>query len=66
LSPEPIFNALEQDRYGNTEPRYFQTMAPLLYRHRGTLLGYGFKLLPKDAAANLKNETSLQWIWDQQ
>ncbi len=60
-----FFNALERDRYGNTEPRYVQMMAPLLYRHQGTLLGYGLKLLPREVATDLQDEPSLQWIRDQ-
>ena len=60
-----LFNALERDRYGNTEPRYIRTMLPVLYRHRGTLRGYGLKVLPREAAVDLKDEPSLQWLWNE-
>ena len=59
-----LFNALETDPYGNTEPRYTQTMLPLLYRHRGKLHGYGLKLLPREATANLKDKPCVCWLWE--
>ena len=59
-----LFNGLERDAYGNTEPRYAQTMSRILYRHQGTLHGYGFKILPREVAANLKDERGTKWAWD--
>jgi hypothetical protein len=59
-----FFNALERDPYGNTEPRYAQTMSPILYRHAGASHGYGFKILPKEATVDLKGEVCLQWAWE--
>jgi len=57
------FNALERDRYGNTEPRYFETVAPVVYRHKGSLSGYGLKIAPREAIVNLADEECLKW-WD--
>lgn len=57
-----FFNALERDRYGNTEPRYIQTLLPILYRHVGHLTGYGLKMVPKDAILSLRAEPSLEWL----
>jgi hypothetical protein len=59
-----FFNALERDRFGNTEPRYLQTLSPLLYRHEQNVHGYGFKIMPTQALACLKSETSLGWLPD--
>ncbi len=58
-----FFNGLERDPYGNTEPRYIQTLKPILYKHKGSSWGYGIKVLPKEAIKNLKEEISLEWIW---
>lgn len=56
-----FFNALERDRFGNTEPRYVQTLSPILYRHEGELTGYGMKVVPRDAVAALRAEPALAW-----
>jgi hypothetical protein len=57
-----FFNALERDRFGNTEPRYLQTLSPLLYRHEQNVHGYGFKIMPTQAAAALLSERHLAWL----
>jgi hypothetical protein len=57
-----FFNALERDRFGNTEARYVETMSPVLYRHNGSVSGYGCKVVPRDALAKLAGEASLNWL----
>jgi hypothetical protein len=57
-----FFNALEADNFGNTEPRYVQTMAPVLYRRTGTLHGYGLKIVPKEAISTLKACANVDWL----
>jgi hypothetical protein len=57
-----FLNALERDRFGNTEPRYLQTLSPLLYRHEESLHGYGFKILPTRTIADAAAEPSLSWL----
>lgn len=57
-----FFNALERDRFGNTEPRYLQTISPVLYRHQGSLHGYGFKIVPKEALPALITKENLKWL----
>jgi len=57
-----FFNALERDRFGNTEPRYLQIMVPVLYRHEGTLHGYGIKIVPREAIPMLTTKKSLEWL----
>lgn len=42
-----VANAIEPDRYGNIEPRYFRSMSRIHYRHSGRLLNYGVKIVPK-------------------
>ena len=56
------FNALERDKFGNTEPRYLQIMGPVLYRHEQTITGYGFKIVPKEAQSILIKKESLKWL----
>ncbi len=57
-----FFNALERDKFGNTEPRYIQTMTSVLYRENKTLQGYGLKIVPKEALSKLESEEPLKWL----
>jgi hypothetical protein len=57
-----FFNALEADSFGNTEPRYVQTMAPVVYRHEGILHGYGLKIVPREAVFALEGDDNTAWI----
>jgi len=57
-----FFNALERNNYGNTEPRYFQILSPILYRHLKTINGYGFKIMPREAFANVVKQEYLKWL----
>jgi hypothetical protein len=61
-----FFNAIERDKFGNTEPRYLRTLIPVLYRHDNRCLGYGFKIVPGEAAANLMKEENLKWLFELQ
>ncbi len=57
-----FFNALERDRFGNTEPRYLQILSPLLYRYEQNVHGYGFKILPTRAAVEDGPQQCLSWL----
>jgi hypothetical protein len=57
-----FFNALERDKFGNTEPRYIQTMTSVLYRENKNLQGYGLKIVPKEALSKLDCVESLKWL----
>ncbi len=57
-----FFNALERDRFGNTEPRYLYTLSPLLYRREQNVHGYGLKIMPTQARAQLRSQDSLRWL----
>jgi len=57
-----FFNALEPDKFGNTEPRYLQIMAAVLYRHEGTLQGYGLKIVPREALPIVITRGNLKWL----
>ena len=59
-----FFNALERDRFGNTEYRYAQVLSPILYRHEGTLHGYGFKVIPGTVSTVLPQQEGLNWLVD--
>jgi len=61
-----VFNAVERDKFGNTEPRYLRTILPILYRHDSRCQGYGFKIVPGEAAANLRDEENLKWLLELQ
>ncbi|MEU5486963.1 DUF3800 domain-containing protein [Streptomyces sp. NPDC020196] len=51
LAASATFGAFKLDRFGNTEPRYLQDLAPRLYR-RGVspVTSYGMKMHPWDAS----------------
>lgn len=57
-----FFNALEQDKFGNTESRYMKTLEPVLYRHERTINGYGIKIVPREAMPILMTKDSLKWL----
>ncbi len=50
------WNSLEEDKYGNREPRYARILCPLLYRHSGSSEGYGLKLIPKEGVTFVESE----------
>jgi hypothetical protein len=53
--------AIEPDRFGNTERRYIETLAPRLYRYAGSkLTSYGMKLHPTSEV----NSPAYAWIND--
>jgi len=43
-----IHFGVKVNRYGETEPAYLPHLRNSLYRHKGTLLGYGIKVWPED------------------
>ncbi|MCX7048291.1 MAG: DUF3800 domain-containing protein [Candidatus Sumerlaeota bacterium] len=43
-----LFYAVNRNRYGEVEDRYARILAPMLYRHKGHVLGYGLKFWPED------------------
>jgi hypothetical protein len=43
-----IFFALNLNPYGEAESRYLQLLAPTIYRHKKTAMGYGLKFWPGD------------------
>lgn len=57
------FNALEQDRFGNTESRYIDILNPILYRNNGLVVGYGLKTVPREVRVNLAAQNNLGWLW---
>jgi hypothetical protein len=57
-----IFNALERDRFGNTEARYLKILSPILYGHDGRHLGYGLKIVPRETFGNWPVHKDLEWL----
>jgi len=59
-----FFNAMERDRFGNTEPRYVQTLLPIVYcdHDRGGCLGYGLKVFPPEVVPNLVCQETMKWL----
>ncbi len=58
------FNALERDPYENTEPRYFQTLNPIMYKSRGKMWGHGLKIVPREAMADIRDQPCCDWLRD--
>jgi hypothetical protein len=59
-----LFNALERDRFGNTEPRYLKTISGALYRHEQKVCGYGLKVVPGRVSQIIGRHRSLVWLAD--
>lgn len=57
-----FFNAIEHDKFGNTEPRYIQILKPIIYRNERIINGYGFKIVPREAMPVLIEKDSLKWL----
>jgi len=57
-----VFNALERDKYGNTEPRYVQELSPIIYRYRQKINGYGIKIVPGEAEGYVEKQGELEWL----
>jgi len=51
-----VGNSLEEDKYGNREPRYAKVLSPLVYRHGGVSDSYGLKTIPKEGVAFVERE----------
>lgn len=47
IAASAIFQAFEPDKFGNTETRYLEELAPALYRREGgSITSYGLKIHP--------------------
>lgn len=57
-----LFNALERDRFGNTESRYLTTLFPILYGYNGIHIGYGLKVVPREASGKWPPNRDLEWL----
>lgn len=57
-----IFNALERNRFGNTECRYLKILHPILYGYNGVHIGYGLKVVPREASAKWPPDKDLEWL----
>lgn len=51
-----VWNSLEEDKYGNREPRYAKVLSPLVYRHGGVSDSYGLKIIPKEGVVFVESE----------
>lgn len=56
------FNALERDRFGNTEPRYLRILGQILYRFNSEYIGYGLKVVPHEACAEAVGIDGMEWL----
>ena len=56
------FNALESNRFGYTEPRYAEMLRKVAYTHKGSALGYGLKLWPRESMDLIESDEKLAWI----
>lgn len=54
-----ITAGVEQDFYGNCEPRYAQTLKPILYHRRENYLSYGLKFYPGPERLRLNNQQQM-------
>lgn len=57
-----VFNALEMNRFGYTEPRYAVMLKPIVYHHSGRYLGYGLKFWPRETEELITEHKELDWV----
>lgn len=57
-----MFNALERNRFGYTEPRYAIILKPIVYHHSGRYVGYGLKFWPRETEELIRNNEELEWV----
>lgn len=57
-----VFNALERNRFGYTEPRYAIMLKPIVYHHSGRYLGYGLKFWPRETEELIRKSPELEWV----
>ena len=55
---------VEPDRYGNCEPRYAETLKPIVYHRKANYLSYGVKVVPQYTACCLdQQQLKMIEIW---
>ena len=55
------FYGVQESQYGFVEPRYAQSLKPVVYRGKSGWLGYGLKFWPRDVSVLLEEER-YRWI----
>jgi hypothetical protein len=55
--------AVEYNRYGHCEDRYAQILKPIVYKRKGSSIGYGLKFVPRleDCALSPQQEHLIDW-----
>lgn len=59
-----VFNALERNRFGFVETRYLDIFKRVIYMKDGRVLGYGFKIWPREAIEGFKETEAYAVIGD--
>jgi hypothetical protein len=60
-----LLNGLQAHRrLGTVQPAYANILRPIFYRHAGRTLGYGFKLVPREAVEATRKDPLLEWVRD--
>ena len=58
-----VARAFEMSAYGHTEPRYIETLKPVLYKGYGTYFRYGIKIFPS-LSLELRSQERFRWAKD--
>jgi hypothetical protein len=45
-----------------TESRYLKTLSPILYGYNGIHMGYGLKVVPREASGKWPPNRDLEWL----
>jgi hypothetical protein len=60
-----LLNGLQaHQKLGTIQPAYANILCPIFYRHGGRTLGYGFKLVPREAIDAVRKDPLLEWVRD--
>lgn len=60
-----FYMAVNQNLYGDVEPKYGKLLLPTAYRHKNTLLGYGVKFWPEDFQKIESANPHISWFAEQ-
>ncbi len=57
-----FYNGLEMTKTKKQKSEYAQGLKPVIYKHKGVFWGNGLKIVPREAVAVLKNQSSYGWL----
>lgn len=57
-----MWNGVNPNAYGHTEPRYAEILLPTVYAHKKQRFGYGVKVLPSEIMRSAAPPPGTEWL----